>query len=109
MAERAGFAHYWLPEHVVQFAQYPESAYPYASGSGQDLPEQDPDAPLQFGDDTNPLADPRLAIADPVVGMTWLAAATSRIEIGTNILILSRSQERVETAFGPIAAAWRGM
>jgi probable F420-dependent oxidoreductase len=88
IAERAGFAHYWLPEHVVQFAQYPESDYPYASGSGQDLPEQSADAPLQFGDDTNPLSDPRLPIVDPVVGMSWLAAATTRIEVGTNILIL---------------------
>lgn len=87
-AEQAGFAHYWLPEHVVQFETYPESDYPYASGSGQELPEQDPDAPLQFSDDVNPLASPRLPIVDPVIGMTWLAAATTRIEVGTNILIL---------------------
>ena len=31
-AEAAGFAHYWMPEHVVQFADYPESTYPYAAG-----------------------------------------------------------------------------
>ncbi len=87
-AERAGFAHYWLPEHVVQFADYPESSYPYAGGSGQELPEQDPDAPLQFGDAVYAFTDPRNPLVDPVVGMTWLAAATSRIEVGTNILIL---------------------
>ncbi|HEX4376786.1 MAG TPA: LLM class F420-dependent oxidoreductase [Steroidobacteraceae bacterium] len=87
-AEHAGFSHYWLPEHVVQFASYPQSVYPYAAGSGQELPQQDPDAPLQFADDTNPLTDPRNALVDPIVGMSWLAAATSRIEVGTNILIL---------------------
>jgi probable F420-dependent oxidoreductase len=87
-AERAGFSAYWLPEHVVQFAAYPESTYPYAEGSGQELPEQSPDAPLQFGDDTYAMSDPRNALVDPVVGMAWLAAATSRIEVGTNILVL---------------------
>lgn len=87
-AERAGFSAYWLPEHVVQFAEYPESDYPYAGGSGQDMPDQDPDAPLQFSDDVNPLVDPRNPLVDPVVGMTWAAAATTRIEVGTNILIL---------------------
>ncbi len=87
-AEGAGFSHYWLPEHVLQFASYPRSVYPYAAGSGQELPEQNSDAPLQFADDTNPMTDPRNALVDPVVGMTWLAAATSRIEVGTNILIL---------------------
>lgn len=87
-AERAGFAHYWLPEHVVQFAQYPQSTYPYAAGSGQELPEQAADAPLQFGDDTYAMSDPRNALVDPVVGMTWLAAATSTLEVGTNILVL---------------------
>ena len=87
-AERAGFAHYWLPEHVVQFADYPDSAYPYASGSGQELPEQDPDAPLQFGDDVNPLVDPRNPMVDPVIAMAWIAAATSRIEVGSNVVIL---------------------
>jgi probable F420-dependent oxidoreductase len=87
-AEAAGFAHYWLPEHVVQFAAYPESTYPYAEGSGQELPEQDPDAPLRFGDDTYAMSDPRNALVDPVVTMAWLAAATSTIEVGTNILVL---------------------
>jgi probable F420-dependent oxidoreductase len=87
-AEKVGFSAYWLPEHVVQFAAYPESTYPYAEGSGQELPEQSPDAPLQFGDDTYAMSDPRNDLVDPVVGMTWLAAATSTIEVGTNILVL---------------------
>ena len=88
LAEEAGLAHYWFAEHVVQFAEYPESRYPYADGSGQDLPEQGADAPLQFGDDEIPFSDVRNPIVDPVIGMTWAAAATSRLEVGTNIVIL---------------------
>lgn len=87
-AERAGFAHYWIPDHVVLFAAYPQSKYPYAEGSGQKLPDQDPDAPLQFGDDTFPVVDPTVAFVDPVVAMTWLAAATTTIEVGSNVLVL---------------------
>jgi probable F420-dependent oxidoreductase len=87
-AERAGFAHYWVPDHIVLFASYPESTYPYAEGSGQKVPEQDPDAPLQFGNGDFAIADPTVAFADPVVAMTWLAAATTTIEIGSNVLVL---------------------
>lgn len=87
-AEAAGFAHYWLPEHVVQFAAYPESVYPYAAGSGQEMPEQSDDAPLQWDDDTYAMADVRSSLVDPVIGMAWAAAATSTIEVGSNILVL---------------------
>lgn len=87
-AEAAGFAHYWLPEHVVQFAAYPESVYPYAAGSGQEMPEQSDDAPLQWDDDTYAMADVRSPLVDPVMGMAWAAAATSTIEVGSNILVL---------------------
>jgi probable F420-dependent oxidoreductase len=87
-AERTGLSHYLLPEHVVQFAEYPASKYPYAGGSGQEIPEQSADAPLQFGDEVNPLLSPKNDFVDPVVAMTWLAAATTTIEVGTNILIL---------------------
>jgi probable F420-dependent oxidoreductase len=87
-AEQAGFAHYWMPDHVVQFAAYPESTYPYAEGSGQELPEQSADAPLQFGDDTYANVDPRNPLIDPVMGMAWAAAATFSLEVGTNVLIL---------------------
>jgi probable F420-dependent oxidoreductase len=87
-AEAAGFAHYWMPEHVVQFAAYPRSTYPYAAGSGQAMPEQSADAPLQWGDDTYAMSDPRNDLVDPVIAMAWLAALTSTIEIGSNILVL---------------------
>ncbi|MCB2079247.1 MAG: TIGR03619 family F420-dependent LLM class oxidoreductase [Novosphingobium sp.] len=87
-AEDAGFAHYWMPEHVLQFAEYPESVYPYAEGSGQEMPEQSDDAPLQWDDDTYAMADVRAPLVDPVMAMAWAAAATSTIEVGTNILVL---------------------
>lgn len=87
-AEAAGFAHYWMPEHVVQFADYPESTYPYAAGSGQEMPEQTADAPLQWDDDTYAMTDVRCPLVDPVVAMAWAAAATSTIEVGSNILVL---------------------
>lgn len=88
LAEQAGFAHYWLPEHVVQFAEYPQSHYPYAEGTGQEMPEQADDAPLQWDDDTYAMSDPRNPLVDPVIGMTWAAAATRTIEVGSNILVL---------------------
>ena len=87
-AEAAGFAHYWMPDHVVQFASYPQSVYPYAAGSGQDVPEQTGDAPLKWEDHTYSNQDAANPLIDPVIGMAWAAAATSRIELGTNILVL---------------------
>jgi len=87
-AERAGFAHYWMPDHVVQLAAYPESAYPYAEGSGQQAPAQSDHAPLHFDDDTYAMVDPRNPLIDPVIGMAWAAAATSTLEVGSNVLVL---------------------
>ena len=91
-AEAAGFAHYWMPEHVVQFAAYPQSTYPYAAGSGQEMPAQSDDAPLDWDDDTYAMADVRAPLIDPVMGMAWAAAATSTIEVGSNILVLPQRQ-----------------
>ncbi len=87
-AERAGFSHYLMPDHVVQFADYPESDYPYAGGSGQEAPEPSDDAPLHFDDDTYANQDPRHPLIDPVMGMAWAAAATTTLEVGSNIIVL---------------------
>lgn len=87
-AERAGFSHYLMPDHVVQFAEYPQSDYPYAGGSGQEAPEPSDDAPLHFDDDTYANQDPRNPLIDPVMGMAWAAAATTTLEVGSNILVL---------------------
>jgi len=71
-AEEAGFSAFWIGEHVVLFGAYPQSKYPYAGLYGSDVP----------------LPDPRMPIVDPVVTMTWAAAATERMEVGSGILIL---------------------
>lgn len=73
-AERVGFASYWFGDHVLLFGSY-ESKYPYGDVSS-------------WGKDEPPIPDPRSYFVDPVMGMTWVAAATSTIEVGTSILIL---------------------
>lgn len=73
-AERAGFASFWLGDHVLLFGAYPESPYPYAGVNPA------------WGDP--PIPDPRLPLYEPVMGMCWAAAATTKLEVGTSILIL---------------------
>ena len=73
-AEAAGFASFWVGDHLALFGAYPESPYPYAGVNPA------------WGDP--PIADPRLPLYEPVIAMTWAAAATSTIEIGSSILIL---------------------
>ncbi|HVM41240.1 MAG TPA: LLM class F420-dependent oxidoreductase [Acidimicrobiia bacterium] len=67
-AEEAGFESLWTVEHVVVPADY-ESEYPYSRTGkmpgGEDVP-----------------------IPDPLVWLTWVAAATSSINLATGILIL---------------------
>jgi len=73
-AEKAGFASFWVGDHLVLFGAYPESPYPYAGVNPA------------WGDP--PIADPRLPLYEPVMAMAWAAAATETIEIGSSILIL---------------------
>jgi probable F420-dependent oxidoreductase len=75
-AEQAGFSTIWVGEHVALFDDYSRSIYPYAdfAGSGHD--------------GAVPFPDPRTPVVDPLIAMTWAAAATSRIEVGSGILIL---------------------
>lgn len=87
-AEKAGFSHYMMPDHIVQFAAYPESTYSYADGSGQEPPEQSDDAPLKWDDDTYANQSAANPLIDPVIGMAWAAAATSTLEVGTNCIVL---------------------
>lgn len=71
-AEQAGFSTIWIGEHVVLFERYPESKYPYVGDYGTDVPVPDPTTP----------------IIDPIIASTWIAAVTSRIQVGSGILIL---------------------
>jgi probable F420-dependent oxidoreductase len=67
-AEAAGFDSLWTVEHVVVPKGY-ESPYPY-SPSGKMPGPEDSDIP------------------DPLIWLTWVAAHTSTIRLGTGILIL---------------------
>jgi probable F420-dependent oxidoreductase len=68
IAEENGIESLWTVEHVVVPAGY-ESEYPYAAGGR-----------MPGGEDFD--------IPDPLVWLTWVAAATSRIRLATGILIL---------------------
>ena len=85
--ERAGFAHFWLPDHVVLFGDDATSDYPYGEGAVGEKEDQDPDAALQLGS-SNPIPDPRSPFVDVVTALTWMAAATNRIEVGSNVMVL---------------------
>src|SRR5687767_14386041 len=67
-AEEAGFESLWTVEHVVVPAGY-ESQYPYSS-----------DGRMPGGEE--------LPIPDPLVWLSWVAAHTTTIKLGTGILIL---------------------
>jgi probable F420-dependent oxidoreductase len=72
-AERAGFSTCWFGEHAVLFEGEALERYP----------DRDPKRKsMSF------MVNPRTAIPDPIVAMTWAAAATQSIEIGSNIIIL---------------------
>ena len=67
-AEAAGFESLWTVEHVVVPAGY-ESAYPYSPSGRMPGPEESP-------------------IPDPLVWLSYVAGATSRIRLATGVLIL---------------------
>jgi len=67
LVEELGFDTVWVPEHVVFFQHY-ASRYPYAEGGK--LP-----------------GDPR-SLIDPFMALTFVAANTSRIRLGTGICIV---------------------
>lgn len=67
--EEAGFESAWTVEHTVVPGGY-ESAYPYS-----------PDGKMAGGVDDFPLPD-------PLIWMAYVASVTSRIRLGTGILIL---------------------
>lgn len=70
-AEACGFHSLWVPEHVLFFRDY-ASEYPYAEDGR--IPG-DPDGVL-----------------DPFLALTWIAAQTERIRLGTGICIVPQRQ-----------------
>ncbi len=69
--EEAGFHSIWAPEHVVFFDQY-DSTYPY-SQNGRIPGEPD-------------------GILDPFTALTFVAANTSRVRLGTGICLVPQRQ-----------------
>jgi probable F420-dependent oxidoreductase len=67
LAEELGFESVWPVEHVVMPAEY-ESRYPYARSGRMPIPDA--------------------AIPDPLIWNTWVGAVTSRLVLGTGMLIL---------------------
>ncbi|MGI9324776.1 MAG: LLM class F420-dependent oxidoreductase [Pseudomonadales bacterium] len=69
--ETAGFHSIWVPEHVVFFADY-DSKYPY-SDSGRIPGEPD-------------------GVLDPFTALTYIAAHTDKIRLGTGICLVPQRQ-----------------
>ena len=67
MVEKLGFDSFWVPEHVLFFPDY-ESKYPYSE-----------DGRIQ--------GDPR-SLLDPLTALTYVAANTSKIRLGTGICLV---------------------
>lgn len=67
-AEAVGFESLWTVEHVIYPDGY-ESQYPYDRGGK-----------MAMGPDTD--------LPDPLIWLTWVAAVTERIHLGTGVLIL---------------------
>lgn len=67
-AEGRGFESVWFPEHVVLFDEY-ESSYPYAA-----------DGQMPGGAD--------LGMIEPLTGLTYIAAVTDRLRLGTAICLV---------------------
>jgi probable F420-dependent oxidoreductase len=68
IAEENGFESLWTVEHVVVPTGY-QSTYPYDPSGRMPGPEESP-------------------IPDPLIWLTWVAAASGTIRLGTGILIL---------------------
>jgi probable F420-dependent oxidoreductase len=75
IAEENGFESLWTVEHVVVPAGY-KSPYPYSPTGRMPGPEESP-------------------IPDPLIWLTWIAAATKSLRLATGILILPQRQPAV--------------
>lgn len=71
LIEERGFESAWAPEHVVFFPQY-DSRYPYS-------------------EDGRIPGDP-IGVLEPFTALTWLAAHTKRLRLGTGICLVPQRQ-----------------
>ena len=71
LAVELGFESVWAAEHVVMPARY-ESTYPYAKSGRMPIPDA--------------------ALPDPLVWLTWLAAAAPELRLGTYVVILPQHE-----------------
>jgi probable F420-dependent oxidoreductase len=69
--EAAGFHSIWVPEHVIFIPEY-ESRYPYS--------------------DTGKVPGDPEGVLDPFTALTWIAAATNKIRLGTGICLVPQRQ-----------------
>ena len=67
-AESVGFHSLWAPEHVVLFENY-ASQYPYADDGRIPVPA-------------------RTSFLDPFIALTYAAAHTKRLRLGTGVCLL---------------------
>ncbi|MCU1399253.1 MAG: hypothetical protein JWN62_2362, partial [Acidimicrobiales bacterium] len=68
--EERGFESLWVPEHVVLFDSY-RSRYPYTPDGSVPIP-------------------PDLGLLDPFVALTYIAARTSTLRLGTGICLVGQ-------------------
>src|SRR5262249_27297830 len=77
-AEEAGFESLWTGDHVVMPARY-NSPYPFSdSGKFKNMGKWRPES--ASSDD--------VAIADPLIHMSFLASQTRQLKFGTGVIIL---------------------
>jgi probable F420-dependent oxidoreductase len=85
-AEDAGFHSLWAPEHVVLFDEHQASRYPYSEDGQIGVP-------------------PTAGILDPFQTLTFAAAATTRLRLGTGILLVPQ-RNPVYTAKAAATLDW---
>ena len=85
-ADEIGYSSIWAPEHVVLFDEHENSRYPYSEDGRIGVPAS-------------------AGILDPFQALTFVAAATKNIRVGTGILLLPQ-RNPVYTAKAAASLDW---